>query len=43
MTLEIHSWDRHGNVAELNQLMGSLLDTCTSNWITNENTDINKR
>ena len=42
--LEIHvlAWDRHSNVVELNRLMGSqpsLLD----NWISNDNTYINKR
>jgi hypothetical protein len=44
MTLEIQvlAWDRHKNVTGLNWLMGiptSLLD----NWISNDNTYINKQ
>jgi hypothetical protein len=44
MTLEIQvlAWDRHKNVVELNQLMGSQ-PSPLDNWFSNSNTYINKQ
>jgi hypothetical protein len=44
MALEIQvlALDRHKNVAGLNRLMGSE-PSPSDNWITNDNTDINKQ
>ena len=40
--IQVLAWDKHNNVVGLNQLMGSQ-PSLFYNWISNDNTDINKQ